>query len=195
MTLEQAHSSRRIRHGGRSVFAGELMALIGACSGTHAPAHLDARIDAFLGAFGKTLEGMPADELEGHREALIAAKTLKDASLHDEADRNWEQISNRTCAARHETPLENYLENFPRRCAWSRSVLPLHAGTQPAWLWPFSQPPFTSLVCMHGGRSSSLRSPTIYICCGHSARLRRSASFGAGTTSWRGRRRWRHCER
>ena len=40
---------------------------------------------------------MSGDELEGHREALIASKTLKDASLHNEADRNWEQISSKTC--------------------------------------------------------------------------------------------------
>ena len=69
-----------------------------AWSGTHGPAHLDARIDAFLGAFAKQLGAMSEDELEGHRQALIAAKTLKDASLHDEADRNWEQIGGKTCA-------------------------------------------------------------------------------------------------
>jgi len=37
-------------------------------------------------------------EFDGHRKALIAAKLQKDHALGDEADRNWEQISNRRCA-------------------------------------------------------------------------------------------------
>ena len=39
---------------------------------------------------------MPA-EFEADRRALIAAKLQKDHALSDEADRNWEQISNRRC--------------------------------------------------------------------------------------------------
>ena len=76
------------------------MCLRAPVAGTHGPAHLDARIDAFLAGFAEALGAMSRDELDGHREALIAAKTLKDASLHDEADRNWEQISSKTCAGR-----------------------------------------------------------------------------------------------
>ena len=68
-------------------------------AGAHGPAHLDARIDAFLSAFQGALRRLSPDELEGHRAALVASKTLKDASLLDEADRNWEQISNKRCAA------------------------------------------------------------------------------------------------
>ena len=67
-------------------------------AGAHGPAHLDARIDAFLQTFEETLRRLSPDELEGHRGALIASKTLKDASLADEADRNWEQISGKRCA-------------------------------------------------------------------------------------------------
>ena len=69
-------------------------------AGAHGPAHLDARIDAFLQTFEDTLRRLSPDELEGHRGALIASKTLKDASLADEADRNWEQISGKRCALR-----------------------------------------------------------------------------------------------
>ncbi len=38
------------------------------------------------------------DELDSNRQALIAAKTQKDHTLADEADRNWEQISSKRCA-------------------------------------------------------------------------------------------------
>lgn len=56
---------------------------------------MDGRIDAFLEGFAASLASMSEDELEGHRESLIAAKMQKDHTLAEEADRNWEQISNR----------------------------------------------------------------------------------------------------
>ncbi len=67
-------------------------------AGSHGPAHLDERIDAFLEGYLPSLASMPEDELEGHRRSLIAAKLQKDHTLAEEADRNWEQISNRRCA-------------------------------------------------------------------------------------------------
>ncbi len=64
-------------------------------SGVHGPAHLDARIDAFLAEFEASLAALTPEALEKHRAALIAAKLHKDHSLSDEASRNWEQISSR----------------------------------------------------------------------------------------------------
>jgi len=66
-------------------------------AGGHAPSHLDARIDAFLKDFEKKIEALTAEDLEGHKEALIADKMQKDHSLSDEACRNWEQIANKRC--------------------------------------------------------------------------------------------------
>ncbi len=64
---------------------------------THGPQHLDERIDAFLTAFAARLETMSVDEVDDNRHSLIAAKTQKDHTLVDEADRNWEQISSKRC--------------------------------------------------------------------------------------------------
>ena len=64
-------------------------------AGGHGPAHLHRRIDAFLDGLAGSLSAISEAEFEGHREALIAAKLQKDHALGDEADRNWEQISNR----------------------------------------------------------------------------------------------------
>ncbi len=64
-------------------------------AGAHGPAHLDARIDAFLAGFEATLAKLAPEELERHREALVAAKLEKDRSLADEASRHWEQIVSR----------------------------------------------------------------------------------------------------
>ena len=67
------------------------------CAGGHGPAHLQKRIDAFLEGAAGRLGSIDEAEFEGHRAALIAAKLQKDHALGDEADRNWEQISNRRC--------------------------------------------------------------------------------------------------
>ena len=40
---------------------------------------------------------MSVDEVDDNRQSLIAAKTQKDHTLVDEADRNWEQISSKRC--------------------------------------------------------------------------------------------------
>jgi len=69
-------------------------------AGAHGPAHLDARIDAFLSGFEATLAKLAPEELERHREALVAAKLEKDRSLADEASRHWEQIASRRCPLR-----------------------------------------------------------------------------------------------
>ena len=61
--------------------------------------HLQKRIDAFLEGVASRLGSIDEAEFEGHRAALIAAKLQKDHALGDEADRNWEQISNRRCLA------------------------------------------------------------------------------------------------
>eukprot|EP00887_Chlorella_sp_A99_P000580 scaffold17.g580.t1 len=63
-------------------------------SGEHGPAHLDARIDAFLLAFGD-LANMSAEEFEKHRAALISAKLQKDAHMVHESDRAWDAIASR----------------------------------------------------------------------------------------------------
>ena len=69
------------------------------CAGGHGPVHLQKRIDAFLEGVAGKLGSIDEAEFEGHRAALIAAKLQKDHALGDEADRNWEQISNRRCLA------------------------------------------------------------------------------------------------
>ena len=74
------------------------LAHIGA-AGSHAPAMLDERIEAFLSEFLADLEGQAEDEFEQHREALISAKRQKDHSLEDQASRHWEQVRNRRCAS------------------------------------------------------------------------------------------------
>ena len=68
------------------------------CPGVHGPAHLDARVDAFLGGYEATLAALEPEALERHRAALIAAKLQKDRGLADEASRHWEQIATRRCA-------------------------------------------------------------------------------------------------
>lgn len=64
------HSGTRRTHG-----------VLGLCvvvvSGAHGPAHLDARIEAFLGAFQQTLAGMGEEEFERQRAALLALKMMK----------------------------------------------------------------------------------------------------------------------
>ncbi len=67
----------------------------GYCTGAHGPAHLQKRIDAFLEGLAHRFAKIDAAEFEADRRALIAAKLQKDHALSDEADRNWEQISNR----------------------------------------------------------------------------------------------------
>lgn len=69
----------------------------GCCTGAHGPAHLQKRIDAFLEGLAPRFDKIGAEEFETDRRALIAAKLQKDHALSDEADRNWEQISNRRC--------------------------------------------------------------------------------------------------
>lgn len=64
---------------------------------THGPGHLDERIEAFLTSFAARLDTMSVDEVDDNRQSLIAAKTQKDHTLVDEADRNWEQISSKRC--------------------------------------------------------------------------------------------------
>ena len=68
------------------------------CTGEHGPAHLDARVDAFLGGYEAALAALEPEALERHRAALIAAKLQKDRGLADEASRHWEQIATRRCA-------------------------------------------------------------------------------------------------
>ena len=64
------HSGVRRTHG-----------VLGLCvvvvSGVHGPAHLDARIEAFLASFVATLAGMPEEEFEKQRQALLAIKMMK----------------------------------------------------------------------------------------------------------------------
>ena len=67
------------------------------CAGSHAPSHLDARIEAFLVAFEAELAALPTEEFQRNREAVIAAKLQKDRSLQDQADRHWEQITSHRC--------------------------------------------------------------------------------------------------
>lgn len=69
----------------------------GDLAGAHGPGHLEARIEAFIKGFEDTLDSMPPEEWEQHREALIQAKKQKDASIADEAMRFWEQLASRRC--------------------------------------------------------------------------------------------------
>lgn len=45
--------------------------------GVHGPAYLESRILEFLAGFVSTLRGMPEEEFENHRAAVISAKMLK----------------------------------------------------------------------------------------------------------------------
>ncbi|CAL8470131.1 g9673 [Coccomyxa elongata] len=82
------HASTRLTHG---ILGFDFVVV----SATHGPQHLDERIEAFLTAFAARLETMSVDEVDDNRQSLIAAKTQKDHTLVDEADRNWEQISSK----------------------------------------------------------------------------------------------------
>ncbi|KAK9797401.1 hypothetical protein WJX73_004607 [Symbiochloris irregularis] len=82
------HASFRLTHGALGISCTVV-------SGVHGPAHLDARIEAFVHGYAATLEAMPEAEWEGHRQALIQAKMQKDGSIGDEAERFWELIASR----------------------------------------------------------------------------------------------------
>ena len=64
------HSGTRRTHG-----------VLGLCvvvvSGTHGPAHLDERIEAFLAGFAATLAGMGEEAFEKQRQGLLALKMMK----------------------------------------------------------------------------------------------------------------------
>lgn len=64
-------------------------------AGTHGPAALEDRMEAFLGGFVAALAEMPAAAFEKHRGSLLAAKLQKDHALAEEADRHWEAIFSR----------------------------------------------------------------------------------------------------
>jgi len=66
-------------------------------SGTHGPAHLDARIEVFLASFAGRLKVMDDAEFDRNKEALIANKTMKDRNMAEEADRTWDLLINRGC--------------------------------------------------------------------------------------------------
>ena len=53
-------------------------------AGVHGPAHLDARIDAFLEAFSQRLAAYSDEEFDTLRSALIAAKLQKDTAIAHE---------------------------------------------------------------------------------------------------------------
>lgn len=85
------HSGTRRTHG-----------VLGLCivvvSGAHGPTHLDARIEAFLGAYQKTLAEMGEEEFEKQRQALLALKMMKDRMMLEESDRAWDKIGSRSYA-------------------------------------------------------------------------------------------------
>ncbi|KAK9915769.1 hypothetical protein WJX75_003936 [Coccomyxa subellipsoidea] len=107
------HASTRLTHG----ILGFAFVVV---SATYGPGHVDERIETFLRGFAARLEALSVDELDSNRQALIAAKTQKDHTLADEADRNWEQISSKRydflareeeVAALEEVTLEELLEH------------------------------------------------------------------------------------
>lgn len=55
--------------------------------------HVDARIEAFLKTFSKTLKKIRGKELEEARSSLIKLKQLSDVCLKEEVSRNWDQIT------------------------------------------------------------------------------------------------------
>jgi insulysin len=55
--------------------------------------YLESRIDAFLSAFGKTLEDMPDDIFEGHKRSIINKRLEKLKNLNSEANRFSSHIS------------------------------------------------------------------------------------------------------
>ena len=65
------------------------------CAGVYPPSHLDARMEAFLEVFSEKLGGMSEAEFEEQRQALLAAKLMKDRSMVEESDRAWEAIAGR----------------------------------------------------------------------------------------------------
>ncbi len=64
-------------------------------SAKHGPAHLDARIDAFLASYEDALRAMPSDEFERNRAAVVSSKLQKERSLCDEAEKHWDAIWHR----------------------------------------------------------------------------------------------------
>ena len=66
-------------------------------AGTHGPAELEQRIEAFLQSFAAVLAAMEPEDFERHRSSLIASKLQKDHSLGELGDRHWEQIFNQRC--------------------------------------------------------------------------------------------------
>lgn len=81
------HSGTRLTHG-----------VVGFCvvvqSGVHGPAHLEARVEAFLESFGQRLQGMEEAEFEQNRTSLLASKLMKDRNMAEESERGWDAIVN-----------------------------------------------------------------------------------------------------
>lgn len=64
-------------------------------AGSHAPAYLEARVEAFLSEFHAELTRLSDEEFEAHKESLISVKQQKDHSIEDQAQRHWEEVANR----------------------------------------------------------------------------------------------------
>ncbi|XP_021929041.1 nardilysin isoform X2 [Zootermopsis nevadensis] len=62
-------------------------------AGKNSVEHVDARIEAFLKTFSKTLKKIRGKELEEARSSLIKLKQLSDVCLKEEVSRNWDQIT------------------------------------------------------------------------------------------------------
>ena len=82
-------------HAGARCTHGVLGYAVTVVSGEHGPAHLDARVEAWLAGFAGRLADLPAAEFEAHRAALAASKAQADRALAEEADRHWEAVGGR----------------------------------------------------------------------------------------------------
>ena len=58
------------------------------------PEYLETRINAFLASFGKSLDRMPDEEFESHKQSLITKRLEKLKNLDQESSRFWNHISN-----------------------------------------------------------------------------------------------------
>ena len=82
------HSGLRLTHG----MLGFAVVVV---SGERGPAHLEARIHAFLASQVDAIAGMREEEFAGHRAAVLAAKLLKHRSMVEEADAHWAAVTSR----------------------------------------------------------------------------------------------------
>ena len=81
-------------HCGYRLTDGVLGFCVQVVSDKYDPAHLDERVEAFLGSLQRLLAEMTGPEFEEHREAVVEGRLQQDQSLYNESDRLWHTILN-----------------------------------------------------------------------------------------------------